>query len=112
KVLGHPPVAIRMSGGACNSKQWVQMFADVLNLPIELTAATELGGLGGAIACAVGSGVYPNFLTAVSKMTRVVARYEPREAATKIYEQKYHVYRSLLQALDGNWAGLNDLKRS
>lgn len=110
KVLGHPPLAIRMSGGACNSKQWVQMFADVLNLPIELTAVSELGGLGGAIACAVGSGVYPDLQTAAAKMTKVVARYEPQPTATKIYEQKYQVYRSLLKALDGNWTGLSSLQ--
>lgn len=111
KALGHMPKAIRMSGGACNSELWVQMFADVLNLPIELTAGNELGGLGGAIACAVGSGSYPDLTTAAAHMTKVIARYEPNVAATKVYEQKYQVYYSLLQALNGTWSKVNDLKK-
>lgn len=44
--VSHKPEVIRMSGGACNSSSWVQMFANVLNVPVELVNATELGGLG------------------------------------------------------------------
>lgn len=61
RVLGHKPKAIRISGGVCNSDPWVQMFADVLNLPVETVAVTELGGLGGAMCAAVGSGLYGSF---------------------------------------------------
>ncbi|CAM3164111.1 L-xylulokinase [Lactobacillus bombicola] len=111
KILGHNPTAIRMSGGACNSKHWVQMFADILNLPVEITAATELGGLGGAITCAVGRGVYPDLPTAVGKMTKVTAQYQPCREETRIYNQKYQVYCSLLQALDGAWNNLSKLKK-
>ena len=111
KVLGHKPKAIRMSGGACNSEQWIQMFADVLNIPIEITANSELGGLGGAIACAVGIGEYADLTEAVKNMTKVVKRYEPREKAIKVYDQKYQVYSSLLQSLNGNWDELNSLQK-
>ncbi|MBT3319942.1 MAG: carbohydrate kinase, partial [Clostridia bacterium] len=40
------PSAVRISGGATESKVWVQIFADVLQLPIEVSAAKELGTLG------------------------------------------------------------------
>ena len=110
QVLGQKPVSIRMSGGACNSSHWVQMFADILNAPIELTAVQELGGLGGAIACAVGSRVYPDFDTAVQKMSHVVKTYQPDPTQVSIYQQKYQVYYSLLQALDGKWSLLHNLQ--
>ena len=103
KVAGKRPKAIRLSGGACNSKHWVQMFADVLNLPVELVDESELGGLGGAITCAVGSGLYPDFPTAVERMSRVVARFEPNPDQVALYEQKYEVYSSILDSLDGKW---------
>lgn len=45
KELGHQPSVIRMSGGACNSLSWVQMFTDILNIPVELVSADELGDL-------------------------------------------------------------------
>ncbi|MCO6542477.1 MAG: carbohydrate kinase [Lactobacillus sp.] len=111
KVLGHRPEVIRMSGGACNSKHWVQMFADVLNLPIELTAASELGGLGGAITCAVGEGLYPDFSSAVAQMTQVIERYEPIADQVEIYEKKYQIYDSLLRTLEGKWEKLKNLQK-
>lgn len=110
KVLGHQPSVIRMSGGGTNSPSWVQMFADVLKLPVELVEANELGGLGGVITCSVGLGEYPNFETAVGEMSRVKARYEPRPDQSRIYDQKYQVYSSLVAALDGHWNTLRSFQ--
>lgn len=101
--LGHLPAVIRMSGGATNSPAWVQMFADVLHTPIELVSATELGGLGGAINSAVGLGVYPSIEDAVDQMSTVVKRFDPDESQSRIYDQKYATYKSLLKALDPVW---------
>lgn len=106
KVLGHQPQVVRMSGGGTNSPSWVQMFADILNLPIELVESNELGGLGGAITSAVGSGQYATLEEAAAKMSRIKARYEPRADQVKIYDQKYAAYVSLLTALDGSWSSL------
>lgn len=110
KALGKKPEVIRMSGGACNSPAWVQMFADILKTPIELVSATELGGLGGAIASAVGSGSYPDIETAVANMSKVAKRYEPRPAESKMYDQKYRVYEQLLEAMDGVWPTLHQMQ--
>lgn len=35
-----------MAGGAARSPVWVQMFADVMDSPIEVVSAKELGALG------------------------------------------------------------------
>jgi len=106
KVLGHQPQVVRMSGGGTNSASWVQMFADVLNLPIELVEANELGGLGGAITSAVGIGQYASLEAAVGQMSRVKARYEPQPDQVEIYAQKYRAYESLVTALNGHWESL------
>ncbi len=102
-VLGKKPSVIRMSGGGTNSSTWVQMFADILNLPIELVEANELGGLGGAMAVAVGLGDYATLEEAVVKMCHVKQRYEPQTDQTHIYDRKYAAFISLMNALDGNW---------
>lgn len=102
-VLGKKPSVIRMSGGGTNSPSWVQMFADILNLPIELVEANELGGLGGAMATAVGLGEYATLEEAVAKMCHVEQRYEPRTDQMHIYYKKYAAFISLMNALDGNW---------
>ena len=48
----NPPETVRMAGGAVNSSVWVQMFADVLNIPIETVSTKELGAKGCAMAAA------------------------------------------------------------
>lgn len=110
RVLGHKPEVIRMSGGGTNSPSWVQMFSNILNMPIELVEANELGGLGGAITSAVGSGFYKNMEDAVSNMSRVKQRFEPQADQFKIYDQKYEAYVSLTQALDGHWGLLKSFQ--
>jgi L-xylulokinase len=54
--LRDAPRAIRMSGGVTRSQAWVQLFADVLQLPVELTEAEELGTLGAAMCAMVAVG--------------------------------------------------------
>ena len=110
KVLGRSPTVIRMSGGGTNSNNWVQMFADVLNIPIELVKANELGGLGGAITAAVGTGEYKTIEIAVEEMGHVKTRYEPNVNETSLYNQKYAVFVSLMNALDGSWGMLKSFQ--
>lgn len=109
KVGGKPEV-IRMSGGACNSSSWVQMFADILDTPIELVNATELGGLGGAMASAVGTGVYETLEEASAAMSSVSRHYDPQADQVKIYDAKYHAYLSFLKAMDGCWYDFKQLQ--
>ena len=102
---------IRISGGVCNSDPWVQMFADVLNLPVETVAVTELGGLGGAMCAAVGSAC-----TGRSRSVRqhVEARQAVRAARgpDRGVRRKFEAYEALLTALDGGWAALRDMQNS
>ena len=102
-VRGQKPTVVRMSGGGTNSKQWVQIFANILGIPVELVSATELGGLGGAMASVVGLGVYPDLNAAVDQMVTVSARFEPQEEQVAIYDQKYQSYVTMLEALNGSW---------
>ncbi|MEL7659190.1 MAG: FGGY-family carbohydrate kinase, partial [Bacillota bacterium] len=66
-----PPEAARIAGGASKSYEWAQMFADVLQVPIELPKTSELGTLGAVICAAVGAGYYPNVDDAVAGMVKI-----------------------------------------
>ena len=37
---------------------WCQMFADILERPVELTKVSELGALGAAMCAGIGAGLY------------------------------------------------------
>lgn len=104
------PKIIRFSGGATNSPAWMQMFSDILNLPIETVEGTELGGLGGAILAHHALDKI-SLKEAVQDMVRVKAIYKPQLSEVKGYEKKYHAYQKLLETLDPIWSELGHLNK-
>ncbi|MGA2766245.1 MAG: FGGY-family carbohydrate kinase [Spirochaetia bacterium] len=105
RLLGHrgPAAAARMAGGAVKSDVWVQMFADVLQLPIELTAGEELGAMGAAISAGVAVGLFSSFPEAVHAMVRVSRTVEPNKENREVYREKYGRYRKYVEALHCAW---------
>lgn len=93
------PSAIRMAGGATNSSVWVQMFADVTGMSIEVIKTREPGALGCAMAAAIAADVYPDYKTAAKAMTRVSATIQPNKDNTEIYRKKYARYCRLIELL-------------
>lgn len=97
------PGVIRMAGGATRSKTWMQMFADILGVSVEVSEAEELGALGVAMLAGVGVGVYKNVVEAANICTKISARYEPDAEKHAYYTKKYAVYKALIDALDPVW---------
>ena len=90
-----------MAGGAVNSPVWVQMFADVLSIPIETVTVKQLGALGVSMAAAVAAGVYPDLETAAENMIPTVSTVTPSPERAKAYEIKYRRYLSLIKRMEG-----------
>lgn len=105
RLLSHrgPASAVRMAGGAARSEVWVRMFADVLQLPIELTACEELGAMGAALCAGVAVGIFGSFPEAVDAMVRVSRTVEPGTENRAVYLDKYGRYRKYIEALRGAW---------
>jgi len=104
-----PPKAIRLSGGAAKAKVWVQMFADVMQLPVETLSANENGALGCAIAAAKATGEYKDLSEAVSHMSRISDAVMPNPAMKDIYDRKYRLYVHAIESLDSFWDGMQSL---
>jgi len=102
-----PPAAIRMAGGAVRSRVWVQMFADVLQLPIETVETEELGALGAAMAAAVASGHYADLNQAAQSMVHLAETIYPDVGKAAIYQKKYKQYCAVRDALHPVWDRLN-----
>lgn len=100
------PRSVRLSGGAARSPVWAQIFADALQLPVELTAGKELGCLGAAMAAGIAAGVYPDYPAAIARTVHITQTVAPRPAYREIYEKKYEAYRAVIQGLDGAWQKL------
>lgn len=104
------PVVIRLSGGATNSDQWCQIFADILEMPVETVTVSEVGGLGGAIVCHQVLN-QTTLSESVDQMVSLKQRFEPNQQETRRYLKKYELYQSVIQKLDPFWqemAKVND----
>jgi ribulose kinase len=79
-------------GGPTKSELWMQMHADVSNLPISFTRVPEAPTLGSAILGAVGAGIYPGVHEAARNMVQAEGGIEPNQDAHeeyKFYVDKY-----------------------
>jgi L-xylulokinase len=105
KLMQHRklPEIARIAGGAARSDVWVQMFADILNMPIEITRGTELGTMGAALCAGVGAGIFSDFGDGVHRMVNVIGHVDPNGSHTKIYDRKYARYQQAIAALEGFW---------
>jgi FGGY-family pentulose kinase len=90
---------VRASGGGAQSEVWLQMHADVANTPVTITSSEDACLVGCAVAAAVCVGVYPDLLTAASRMVRPVRTYEPDPDRHAAYGPPYALYRDLYPAL-------------
>ncbi len=66
--MNHFAKHVIITGGGSNSDLFMQIFADMFNLPARRNAINGCASLGAAINKAVGLGLYPDYATAVDKM--------------------------------------------
>lgn len=98
-----PPKSIRISGGAAKSDVWVQIFADALQIPIDVIEDKELGAQGAAIAAGICAGAYRDYADGVSKTVRICKTVQPRADYAAVYAEKYKTYRRVVDALSPVW---------
>ena len=97
------PDSVRLAGGAVKSGVLVQMFADVLDFPIEIIADKELGCFGACIAAGVACGLYESAEDAAARTVKITSRVNPNKNNRAVYAQKYIKYREIIKALKGVW---------
>jgi len=90
---------IVVAGGATNSELWMQIHADTLQLPLQVTEVTDAPGLGCGILAAVASGAHPGIKEACAHMVSVKHVIEPDTATADIYTSLLEEYRELYQSL-------------
>lgn len=91
---------LRVSGGGSQSKNALQMTADIFNMPVEKPHTFETSALGAAINCVVGLKLYPDFETAIQKMCRVGEVYMPIPQNRDIYKKLFKkVYKRMYKRL-------------
>ena len=87
---------ILATGGGARSERWMQMKADLLNVPFVSLKTLDAGTVGSAMMTGVAVGMFDNLEQAAETMVHRLDTYEPRadmhEKYMKLYERYEKVY--------------------
>jgi len=91
---------IRVSGGGSQSKNAMQLTADIFNKVAEKPHTYETSALGAAINAAIGMKYYNNYEDAVKNMCRISETFYPIKKNVEIYDKLYtQVYSKMYKRL-------------
>jgi sugar (pentulose or hexulose) kinase len=111
KRSGVPITELRVAGGGSQSNAAMQLTADIFGLSASRPHLYEASGLGAAMDAAVGSGIHPDFPTAVAEMTRTGDTFEPDPAVHRIYNELYDgVYSKMYKQLRPLYRALHAMR--
>jgi L-ribulokinase len=93
---GVPVTEFVVAGGLLKNKALMQMYSDVLRLPLSTIASDQGPALGSAIHAAVAAGAYASVADAGNAMGRVErGAYHPNPEASDAYDELFAEYRLL-----------------
>ena len=96
--MGMRPQRLLASDGGANSRIWLQIIADVMQMPITPLHGHPGSCLGAAWVAAMGTGLSADW-HGVANCVVQAEPIEPQRALGARYDQAYHDYRALYQSL-------------
>ncbi|MEM7029036.1 MAG: ribulokinase [Chloroflexota bacterium] len=88
---------LRVSGGLTKNDLLLQIYADVVGLPIEICSTDQASGLGAAILGAAASGIYPSLAEAMKAMAPKPSRViSPNSTHQETYNGLYKIYKEMV----------------
>ncbi len=101
-TAGTPATELRAVGGGTRNRWWQALKADVLGIPIQTLAVSDVTAQGAALLAGLGVGIYASADQAAARALRLSSRYEPNPENQARYEQAYHaVFQKLYPLLKG-----------
>ncbi|MDD2969009.1 MAG: xylulokinase [Lachnospiraceae bacterium] len=98
KSLGIEITRSKLCGGGAKSPLWRKMFANILNIELDLIESEEGPGYGGAMLAAVACGEYASVEEAAEKLVKVVNTVKPDPELVAKYEAQYQKFRQIYPA--------------
>jgi sugar (pentulose or hexulose) kinase/phosphoglycerate dehydrogenase-like enzyme/ribulose-5-phosphate 4-epimerase/fuculose-1-phosphate aldolase/putative sterol carrier protein len=91
KVAQARPQRLHLGGGMTRSHLWTQIVSDVFNQPAEVGYGKSASSFGAVLCAAVGAGMYPDLISAVSALARPARSLSPGPEADT-YAELYPVW--------------------
>ena len=89
----------KLCGGGARSKLWRTIFANVLNIALDIPQTEEGPGYGGAMLAMVGRGVYESVEACAQALVHVKETLEPDPALAARYEERYQQFKAIYPAM-------------
>ena len=90
---------LHATGGGAKSEAFMQMKADMLNIPITALATADAGTVGSAMLTGIAVGCYNGLEDAAGHMVEKKKVYEPNPQMHEKYKKIYQRYRKLYDAV-------------
>ncbi len=108
RKLGVKTERSKICGGGAKSLLWKKIFANVLNMDIDVAETEEGPGYGGAILAAVACGEWKSVEKATEKLVRIKETISPDPEIAARYEERYSKFAKIYPALKELFPKLND----
>ena len=90
---------LHATGGGAHSAVWMQMKADMLNLPMTGLKTVDAGTVGSAMLTGVAIGLFADLADAAAHMVEETVTYVPRKEMHEKYQKIFERYRQVYQAV-------------
>ena len=98
KSLGLDITSSKICGGGAKSPLGKKIFANVLNIKLEVPVSEQGPGMGGAMLAMVACGAYPSVQAAAEALVSVANTVEPDPELVAKYENRYQTFRKIYPA--------------
>lgn len=101
KKCGIKPKKLVATGGGASSKKWLQIKANICNMPIKILSIKEAGCKGGAMIAGVATNEYSDIKEATKKMVKYIGIIKPQKEVVALYKEQYKKYKKLYHIVKG-----------
>lgn len=90
---------ITACGGGSRSPMWMQIRADIFNMPVDVLEFEEAGTLGAAILAGTACGIYKDISDGTANLVRIKKTYYPNDKNRDTYNMKYEKYKRIYNSV-------------
>jgi xylulokinase len=92
---------LHVAGDSAKNPLWLQIQADICQIPLSVPDATETSCLGAALLAGTGAGVYTDLDSAISQTVKQPKLIEPKQENAAAYNKTHQTYKKIYPAING-----------